>query len=313
MEHNNYNISLEILGCLMKKERHIRELSRVLEKNHMTVKRAAEDLVKNKILDFEYFGKNKVFSLKKNIESRSKILEYEIYKQTKIISEYPILRKIFDEIIKNKEKFYIVTPNPEIVLMATKDWLLKKAILRSTFSVPDGIGLKFAFKFLNNENIEVIKGRELFLDILKMSKKQVFKTLVEIFPFIYIVDSNILPVATKLPLLVIEIQRYRKQSFEIGNRSGREVRAFINVFGRTRADRDDIAGFIADYFGNSLSIKTYTQAVPAGTEVEKALVGDRIDVESMTISGPVEGRDEVEFGGSIIAWARVTLDIDTKL
>jgi len=103
MEHNNYNISLEILGCLMKKERHIRELSRVLEKNHMTVKRAAEDLVKNKILDFEYFGKNKVFSLKKNIESRSKILEYEIYKQTKIISEYPILRKIFDEIIKNKK------------------------------------------------------------------------------------------------------------------------------------------------------------------------------------------------------------------
>ncbi|KKP46890.1 MAG: N-acetylglucosaminyldiphosphoundecaprenol N-acetyl-beta-D-mannosaminyltransferase [Candidatus Woesebacteria bacterium GW2011_GWA1_33_30] len=73
--------------------------------------------------------------------------------------------------LENKEKFYIVTPNPEIVLMATKDWLLKKAILRSTFSVPDGIGLKFAFKFLNNENIEVIKGRELFLDILKIANE----------------------------------------------------------------------------------------------------------------------------------------------
>jgi len=138
-------------------------------------------------------------------------------------------------------------------------------------------------------------------------------THVEVFPFVYIVDSNILPVATKLPLIVIEVQRYRKQSFEMGNRSGREVRAFIHVFGRTRADRDDMAGFIADYFGDSLSIKTYTQAVPAGTEVEKALMGDRIDVEQMTISGPVEGRDEVEFGGSIMAWARVALDIDTKL
>ena len=138
-------------------------------------------------------------------------------------------------------------------------------------------------------------------------------THVEVFPFVYIVDSNILPVATKLPLIVIEVQRYRKQSFEMGNRSGREVRAFIHVFGRTRADRDDMAGFIADYFGNSLSIKTYTQAVPAGTEVEKALMGDRIDVEQMSLSGPVEGRDEAEIGGSVSNWARVGLDIDCKL
>lgn len=71
--------------------------------------------------------------------------------------------------LENNERFYIVTPNPEIVLLATKDWLLKKTILRATFSVPDGIGLKFAYKFLHNENVKVIKGRELFLDILKIA------------------------------------------------------------------------------------------------------------------------------------------------
>ena len=71
--------------------------------------------------------------------------------------------------LESKEKFYIVTPNPEIVLLATRDWLLRKTILRSTFSIPDGIGIKFAFKFLNNEKIEIIKGRELFLDILKIA------------------------------------------------------------------------------------------------------------------------------------------------
>lgn len=77
--------------------------------------------------------------------------------------------------LENKEKFYAVTPNPEIVLLATKDWLLKKAIFRSTFSVPDGIGLKFAYKFLNYEDIEVIKGRELFLDILKIANDMLLR------------------------------------------------------------------------------------------------------------------------------------------
>lgn len=70
------------------------------------------------------------------------------------------------------EKFYILTPNPEIILKATKDWLLKKTIKRATFSVPDGIGIKYAFKFLHNEDVEIIKGRELFLDILEIADKR---------------------------------------------------------------------------------------------------------------------------------------------
>lgn len=71
--------------------------------------------------------------------------------------------------LENKEKFYIVTPNPEIVLKAKDDWLLKKSIMRSDFSIPDGIGLKFAYKYLYNKDLEIIKGRELFLDIIKIA------------------------------------------------------------------------------------------------------------------------------------------------
>ncbi|MEK7168789.1 MAG: WecB/TagA/CpsF family glycosyltransferase [Patescibacteria group bacterium] len=70
--------------------------------------------------------------------------------------------------LESKEKFYVVTPNPENLLIATKDWLLKKAIRRAAFSIPDGIGLKFAYKFLHNNDLEIIKGRELFLEILKI-------------------------------------------------------------------------------------------------------------------------------------------------
>lgn len=55
-------------------------------------------------------------------------------------SREQLLASITDRLDK-KDKFFIVTPNPEIILMATNDWLLKKAIVRADYSVPDGIGL----------------------------------------------------------------------------------------------------------------------------------------------------------------------------
>lgn len=77
--------------------------------------------------------------------------------------------------LENKEKFYIVTPNPEITLKAMDDWLLKKAINKSDISVPDGIGLKFAYKFLFKEDLPIIKGRKLFLEIIKLADQKKLK------------------------------------------------------------------------------------------------------------------------------------------
>lgn len=100
-----------------------------------------------------------------------------------------------------KERFYVITPNPENVLIATKDWLMKKVVDRCDFSIPDGIGLAAAHKFLEykddlkdpfrffkilfqgffvgykiltdkkylTDKLPVIKGRELFFDILKIA------------------------------------------------------------------------------------------------------------------------------------------------
>src|SRR3989338_3836589 len=39
-------------------------------------------------------------------------------------------------------KHYIVTPNPEIVMMAQKDTELKNIINKADLSLPDGVGLK---------------------------------------------------------------------------------------------------------------------------------------------------------------------------
>ena len=131
--------------------------------------------------------------------------------------------------------------------------------------------------------------------------------------FIYLVDSYQLPVNTKLPLVVLEIERYRKESFELGNRKGRNIKAHIHVFGRNRGERDDLAGFMADYFGDSFDIKTYTQASPTGTVVETVQLNDRIDVSDMTISGPIQGRENVESSGVVLDWSRVSFEFACKL
>ena len=71
--------------------------------------------------------------------------------------------------LESKEKFYIVTPNPEIMLAAKDDWLLKDSLQKADFAVPDGIGLKFAYRLLHNEKLNIIKGRELFNSLINLA------------------------------------------------------------------------------------------------------------------------------------------------
>lgn len=64
-------------------------------------------------------------------------------------------------------KFYIVTPNPELILMAQKNSELKASLNSARFSVPDGVGLKLAQK-----NLNIVKGREFFDDLMHLANKK---------------------------------------------------------------------------------------------------------------------------------------------
>jgi len=64
-------------------------------------------------------------------------------------------------------KFYIVTPNPEIILKSQKDKNLLLALNGATISIPDGVGLKLADPSLN-----IIKGRDLFLSLISLANKK---------------------------------------------------------------------------------------------------------------------------------------------
>lgn len=75
-----------------------------------------------------------------------------------------------ERFISDSHKFYIVTPNPELILMAQENKNLKNALNSATMSIPDGVGLKVA-----NPNLKIIKGRELFLDLIKLANQKGWK------------------------------------------------------------------------------------------------------------------------------------------
>src|SRR5579859_734572 len=66
--------------------------------------------------------------------------------------------------LEKKIQFYIVTPNPEIILQAQYDPDLTHSLNSATFSLPDGVGLKFA-----DNSLEIIKGRQFMLDLFGLA------------------------------------------------------------------------------------------------------------------------------------------------
>lgn len=75
-----------------------------------------------------------------------------------------------DDFISDNVKFYITTPNPELLIMAQKNSKLKNALNSADIAIPDGVGLKIADPSLN-----IIKGRELFMDLIKLSSQKNWK------------------------------------------------------------------------------------------------------------------------------------------
>jgi len=121
-------------------------------------------------------------------------------------SKARVLTFVRDSIGRNS-KFSIFTLNPDIILEAVKDVKYREILNSSNLSIPDGIGLAQAVKYLglqgpNNQilrffscffqglvvglstffnkkwllsSLTIIKGRELFLDLTKLANKKSWK------------------------------------------------------------------------------------------------------------------------------------------
>lgn len=73
------------------------------------------------------------------------------------------------DLVKKPGKHYIVTPNPEILVMAQKDEELKKILNAADLAIPDGVGLK-----LSGDIVMTTPGIDLMEELIKMADDRAF-------------------------------------------------------------------------------------------------------------------------------------------
>lgn len=90
-----------------------------------------------------------------------------------VINFNNVINEIFD-CIEQEKKCFIATPNPEIVMLAQKDFNLKKIINQADLVLPDGIGIVFASQLNKIKIKKRITGYDLVQKIFLMSEKKNF-------------------------------------------------------------------------------------------------------------------------------------------
>ena len=106
------NYTYEVLLLLLKKEMHQREFSKELKTSLTRVQSVLKELRDINAVDYKETGKNHIYFIKKNLISKSLILNAENYKLVKLLRKYTFLEPLFKDII---EKY----PNEMIILFGS--------------------------------------------------------------------------------------------------------------------------------------------------------------------------------------------------
>lgn len=78
---------------------------------------------------------------------------------------------IVEKWIWNPGKYYIVTPNPEMIVAARYDPVFKKILNGADLSIPDGSGLKLSGKIKN-----ILAGTDFMEELIKLAAERSFTT-----------------------------------------------------------------------------------------------------------------------------------------
>jgi len=97
------NYGSETLLLLLKKVMHGREIAKELKTSLTRVQAILTELRTINVLDYKIEGKNHIYFIKKNLISKSFIINAENYKLAKILSKHPELEPIFQDIIKKSK------------------------------------------------------------------------------------------------------------------------------------------------------------------------------------------------------------------
>ena len=82
-----------------------------------------------------------------------------------IAAKEEVLKYIIISLVKSAEKHYVVTPNPEILVMAHNSLDYKKCLNGAELALPDGIGVLLASKLMGKGLKERITGVDLMEDL----------------------------------------------------------------------------------------------------------------------------------------------------
>lgn len=88
------------------------------------------------------------------------------------VSKKEVLEYITKNLRKNIKKYYIVTPNPEILVLANNDFKYKKVLNSANLALADGVGIILAGKLLGKPLKERIPGTDLVKILCETIAKQ---------------------------------------------------------------------------------------------------------------------------------------------
>ena len=98
------------------------------------------------------------------MELFTSILNYKVFKQSK--------NQLMDY-IQNFEKVNIISGNPEILYMGTKDKFLNDIYMaKESVIIPDGVGTVIASKIVHDPVLEKLAGIEIMEEIIKKCEKE---------------------------------------------------------------------------------------------------------------------------------------------
>lgn len=127
-------------------------------------------------------------------------------------------------------------------------------------------------------------------------------------PYLFLLDSYIRPVQPLLPVVVVEVGKIANRPYELGNRKGREPEVLVHFFGRTRGERDDLAGFFKDYVLDQGYVPIYSYTSGSSVFTENALVMGEVISEQVA-----QRSDALREEGSLDLWEIVSFGLMNKL
>ncbi len=108
MVQNKSNLEFELLLILARGRAHLREMARMTGVPHSTVMRCLNRLVEENVLDFKPQGRNKSFSIKKNLQAKNRLFMAERYKLQKLLEKYPSLNVVLSDLLSSTDAPLVV-------------------------------------------------------------------------------------------------------------------------------------------------------------------------------------------------------------